>query len=367
MSSSPAVMSGDTMKAPDTRPYSERFEVPAKWRLGQMVVIGLIFLLAIYYNTTGWKSGAAETGAADAVTIFDQIGFLILAGLVWLTTPTAATIALSTFQEALRRRWMTALLGFALAIIALSTFFTWMQPGEEEKFLRDFGIGFIILMTLLMSIFLGVALVPPEVERRTIFTILSKPVDRLEFLIGKFMGLCLTLLVNLLAMAILFLIAYTMYRVRREGGFSEAMAVTEAQPGLIYELSNLSAAIILHYGQLAIMAALALTLSLVVSNITAIIFSFLAYFGGQMSSYWEHLGTEHGQNESGTGLSGPMQRIVSVVYFLLPRLDRFDVRERLVQDMPIGFNYVWKAFDSGLIYVAVLLTIAYLIFSDREF
>jgi len=359
-------MSGEMMASRGRR--SESVEVPAKWRLGQMVVIGLIFLLAIYYNTIGWKSGAGQTGAADAVTIFDQVGFIILAGLVWLTTPTAGTIAITTFQEALRRRWMTALLAFGLVILGLSTFFTWMQPGEQEKFLRDFGIGFIILMTLLMAIFLGVALVPPEIERRTIFTILSKPVDRLEFLIGKFMGLCLTLAVNLLAMGTLFIIAYALYRVRSAGGMDKAMAVVEGvQPGLMFEITNLGAAIVLHYGQLAIMAALALTLSLVVSNITAIIFAFLAYFGGQMSSYWEHLGTEHGAEAGGAGLSGPMERLVKVVYFLLPRLDRFDVRERLVQDMAIQFNYVWKAFDSGLIYVAVLLTIAYLVFSDREF
>ena len=49
-------------------------------------------------------------------------------------------------------------------------------------------MGFIVIITMLMAIFLGVALVPPEIERRTIFTILSKPVDRLEFLIGKFLG-----------------------------------------------------------------------------------------------------------------------------------------------------------------------------------
>jgi ABC-type transport system involved in multi-copper enzyme maturation permease subunit len=58
---------------------------------------------------------------------------------------------------------------------------------------------------------------------------------------------------------------------------------------------------------------------------------------------------------------------VQIVYYALPRLDRFDVRERLVNDMPVALNYSWKAFSSGLIYVAVLLIIAYLVFSDREF
>jgi len=368
MSASPAVMGkGGTGRASAPR-GGEQVAVPAKWRIGQFIVLGLIAALAAYYFTVGWKSPAGETEVAMR-TIPDAIGFLILAGLVWLTTPTAGVIASTTFQEALRRRWMNALLGFALVLLALSSFFNWMQPGEEEKFLRDFGTGFIIIITLLMSIFLGVALVPPEVERRTIFTILSKPVTRLEFLIGKFMGLAMTLFVNLALMGLMFLISYTLFKLRREG-FAGAMEIKGVDhPGLVFDLTNLTKAILLHYGQLCIMSALALTLSLIVSNITAIVFCFIAYFGGQMSSYWEHLaGGEHGGDSvHGAGLSKPVQGVVNAVYFMLPRLDRFDVRERLINDMPIAFNYMWKAFGSGLIYVAVLLTIAYLVFSDREF
>jgi ABC-type transport system involved in multi-copper enzyme maturation permease subunit len=214
--------------------------------------------------------------------------------------------------------------------------------------------------------------VPPDIERRTIFTILSKPVNRLEFLLGKFLGLCLTLAVNLALMSVMFILSYILFQLRKSGwnwGAAWAVDPSSGLPGLGFDVSNLSRALTLQFGQLTIMAALALTLSLVVSNITAIVFCFLAYFGGQTSSYWEHLGSEHGGDEHGDrpGLSGPVARLVQMVYYVLPRLDRFEVRERLVNDMAIGSNYMWKAFDSGLIYVAVLLTIAYLIFSDREF
>jgi hypothetical protein len=220
-----------------------------------------------------------------------------------------------------------------------------------------------------MAIFLGASLVPPEIERRTIFTILSKPVNRLEFLIGKFMGLCLTLFLNLLFMSAMFLLSYTIFKVRREGwGGAMSIDVNADHLGLAFDLANMGRALLLDYGQLTIMAALSLMLSLIVSHITAIVFCFIAYFGGQTSSYWEHL-SGSGENEvhPAEHLRGPVQGIVKALYFMLPRLDRFDVRERLVTDLPIAFNYMWKAFGSGLIYVAVLLTIAYLIFSDREF
>lgn len=345
----------------------DRIHISPRWRAGQAIVSVLILLLAAYYNTKGWQGPPIETNMAASRTAFDQIGFVLLLVLTWLTTPAAGVIAATTFQEAIRRRWMTALLAFALVMLCLSSFFTWMQPGEEEKFLRDFGMGFIIIITMLMSIFLGVALVPPEIERRTIFTILSKPVDRLEFIIGKFLGLAITLFSNLLLMSVMFLLSYAIFKVRREGWAGANAVIENVHPGIAFDVANMARALVLQYGQLLIMAALALTLSLVVSNITAIVFCFVAYFGGQGSSFLEHLGGEHGAEHGERGLSGPVVGIIKVLNFLLPRLDRFDVRERLVNDMPVAFNYIWKAMGSGLIYIAVLLTISYLVFSDREF
>jgi hypothetical protein len=117
----------------------ERVVIPAKWRIGQFVIIALLAVLAVWFYRTGWQSPSTETRAADSRNLVDLSGFAILAGLVWMTTPTAGVIAMTTFQEALRRRWMTALLIFGMVLLALSTFFTWMQAGEEQNFIRDFA------------------------------------------------------------------------------------------------------------------------------------------------------------------------------------------------------------------------------------
>ncbi len=350
--------------APGAR--DERIVVPAKWRIGQGIVIALIALLALYYATVGWKSSVPD--ATDSRSVFDYVGFVVLAALTWLTTPTAGVIAMATFQEALRRRWMTVLLGFGLILVALSVFFTSLSPGTEEQFLRDFGTGFIIIMTTLMAIFLGVSLVPPDIERRTIFTILSKPVTRIEFLIGKYLGLCLTLLVNLVLLSAMFLLAYTIFEIRHKSGLAGAMkSFPGADQSLTFNLLNLLKALSLQYGQLIILASLAMLLSLIVSNMTAVVFCFVVYFGGQMSSYWEHLGDHAGRGANKADMSPAVTNLVKAVYFILPRLDRFDVRTRLVQQLPVEFNYMWKSFGSGIVYSAVLLVVCYLIFSDREF
>jgi Cu-processing system permease protein len=369
MNASPTIGAPSKASAPPRAPRSgsETMQVPARWRLGQFLVIALIALAAGYYYTKGWRSPPGANPAQDSRSIGDLLGFGILALFTWLCTPAVGVIAVTTVQEALRRRWIVVLTGFAVVMLAFSGSFTGLQPGEEERFLQDFGTLFISTITLLIAIFLGVSLVPPDIERRTIFTILSKPVNRTEFVLGKYLGLCTSLALALFLMSAAFLIAYTLFVTSR---YTDAWAGSQAASRLPlgWTLGNLANALILHYGQLVVMAAMALTLSLFVSSITAIVFCFLAYFGGQMSSYWQNLGGRAGaEGDASTGISRGMQGVVNVVYYALPRLDRFDVHTQLAADTPIAFNTVWKAWDSGLIYSAILLTIAVLVFSDREF
>jgi Cu-processing system permease protein len=340
--------------------------VPVRWRTGQIVVLALIAIAAFAY----YKFVFSLPTTPDK-SIADFLGFLVLAGLTWLTTPTAGTIATSTLQEALRRRWVIGFLAFSVIVILSSGSLTFVQLGEEQRFLQDFGTGFIIAMTILIAIFLGVTLVPPEIERRTIFTILSKPVNRAEFLVGKFLGLCLTLFFCLFVLSALFLLTFVIFNLRQSPNAWTTGTANNPDATLAFQTMNLAKALILHYGQLVVLASLSLMLSLIVTPITAITFCFLAYFGGQMSSYWGHLGGGddhgHGDEDSAHGLSKPMQGIVKVVYYALPRMDRFDVRQQLVTDTPVATSTVWKAWSSGLVYVAVLLLIGYLVFSDREF
>ena len=372
MNASPVLSSRPDAAPRAPRPASslQALPVPAAWRAGQFIVLALIAALALFYNWkfAQWPAVAREMrgGNFSHLPVADNLGFLILAGLTWFTTPTAGTVAVSTLHEALRRRWVIGFLAFSMLVRAFSGSMKFVQLGEEQRFMQDFGTGFIIGMTVLIAIFLGVSLVPPEIERRTILTILSKPVNRREFLIGKFMGLCLTLLVCVAILGAFFLLVYTLFSLKTNGAAAWTQGSTENPAATLgFQLGQMTKALILNYGQLCVLAALSMMLSLIVTPITAITFCFLAYFGGQMSSYWSHLGGE-GHEES-RGLNGAMQSAVKIVYYALPRMDRFDVRQQLVTDNPVGFDMVWRACSSGLLYIAVLLIISYLVFSDREF
>lgn len=349
--------------------------VPLPWRIGQVFFSLLVIAMAVVYNLWGYMDISGQMRPSKPVPS-DQIGFLILLGMIWNCTPTAGTIAMSSIHEALRRRWVIGFLVFSMLVIGFFSTFTFAQPGEEQGFLKDIGTGFIIAMTLLIAVFLGVTLVPPEIERRTIFTILSKPVTRAEFLVGKFMGLALTLLFCIVLLGGFYMLVFAGYAIRQEG-WEVAWSSEKGSAGHValgFTLQNIFKALVLNYGQLIVLSALSLMLSLIVTPITAITFCFLAFFGGQMSSYWGQLGGEghseggaHDHGDSTKGLSPVMQKIVQVVYYALPRMDHFDVRKELVTNSNVGYAFVWKAWSSGLLYVAVLLIVAYLIFSDREF
>jgi hypothetical protein len=79
------------------------------------------------------------------------------------------------------------------------------------------------------------------------------------------------------------------------------------------------------------------------------------------------MGTGHGEDTVAQNMPKAAQGAMQIMYFLLPRLDRFDVRTQLVTQTPVFFNYIWKSWSAGLVYVGALLLIGYLVFSDREF
>src|SRR5215831_9061272 len=111
-------------------------------------------------------------------------------------------VALNTFREAVRDRVLYNLLFFALVMMAASIIAGQISIGIEETVIVTLGLSAISLIGLLISIFIGVGLVSKEMDKRTLYAVLAKPVRRWEFLVGKFAGLVLTLAVNVAAMGI---------------------------------------------------------------------------------------------------------------------------------------------------------------------
>src|SRR5215203_7563466 len=113
-----------------------------------------------------------------------------------------AAITRNTFREAVRDRVLYNLVLFVLILTGAAVFLGELSAAQETKIIVDMGLSAALLFGVFIAIFVGVGLVYKEIERRTIYAVFSKPVARGEFLVGKYLGLCLTLLVNVLVMAV---------------------------------------------------------------------------------------------------------------------------------------------------------------------
>ena len=115
-------------------------------------------------------------------------------------------LASSTFEEARRRKILLVFLFGALAIMLMGMAFGALSPSRDLNVTKSLGLGVISLAGVFISIILYISLIPAEIERRTIYSILSKPVERYQYLTGKFLGGLMTVLANIALMGVIFLV-----------------------------------------------------------------------------------------------------------------------------------------------------------------
>ncbi|MEE9217921.1 MAG: ABC transporter permease subunit [Acidobacteriota bacterium] len=247
-------------------------------------------------------------------------------------------IAANTFREAIRDRVLYLLLGFALLMIGSSIFLSLLTVGSREKIIIDLGLSAISLFGVLSAIFLGVGLVFKEIDKRTIYTIVTKPVGRAQFILGKYLGLVLTLSVNLVVMTLGFY-ALLLYEGAAHARLLPAIGLTLLE--------------------LLVVTALALLFSSFSTPILSALFTLGAYLAGQLS--WS-LRLLQDRLDPGIG-----RAVCEFFYWVLPNLWRFNIRAEVTHAVPVPLAEVGLTAVYGLAYAALLVFIACLSFERRDF
>jgi Cu-processing system permease protein len=265
-------------------------------------------------------------------------------------------VAKATFHEGWRRRFLNGILIFAILIIGSSWVFTYLQPGAELKMLIDVGLGSIRFFGMLIAVFLGTRLIPDEIEKRTIYTLLSKPVTRMQFLLGKFLGGLATVISNVALMGITFYIVFAI----KAPQFAVPSAEGAPQYSMEFMYANVAKAILLSFFELAVVMGIAVVASVVFSWILAAIFTFFVYFVGQMSDFFGHLA------DPDAGASPVARVLLGAIYRILPHFDVFDVRESILTDIPVVWPYMAQTMGVAVVYIGIVLALGYLFFNQRE-
>lgn len=253
-------------------------------------------------------------------------------------------IATNVFREVIRDRILYLVGLYAIVLLLAGRFLVDIAGSTEDKILLDLGLAAINIVGLVIAVFIGTGLVNKEIEKRTVYVLISKPVSRLEFILGKHLGLSAMLAVLIAAMTAIYIVILEVFLFRTP---------------LPY-LSTIIAAVF-QFIELSLMTAVAILFGVFTSPLLATLLTFGVYLMGQSSRDLLQLGA--------LSESPGFQRITEFLYVLLPDLSRLNLKNQAIYGMelmPSGVELATSAIYA-VIYIALLLAISTFIFARRQF
>ncbi len=250
----------------------------------------------------------------------------------------ALAVAQNTFREAVRDKVLYVLLFFAGVAIFGSKALGWVSIGQDIKIVKDICLASVSVFGVLIAIFVGTNLVYKEVDKRTIYTILSRPMWRFEFILGKYLGL-----IALLAVATLIMTAVSAVYIVSLGGVVDTLFFTAA---------------LLIFWQLLLVTALAVLFSVLTSPILGAIIVFSAYVVGHATGILVDLPAHFDGTATKTFLNA--------MYYVLPNLSNFNIISEAANGVPVAPGYILWVVCYGLIYTAFLLFLASVVFENKD-
>lgn len=253
---------------------------------------------------------------------------------------TILVIASNTFREAVRDRVLYNLVVFVLLIIACAILLGDLTDGNDARTIVNIGLNAILLFGAFIAIFVGVSLVSKEIEKRTVFAIFAKPVTRPQFLLGKYFGLCMTLLINVAVM-----------------GIGVSLALVYVRGGsLIYTIWG---GIVLIFLELAMLTAVAILFSSFSTPALSALLTFFVFMIGHLSASLRDLA-------AGLGSKAAIV-FFEIVYFLLPNLAHYSFRTESANGLVPTVAMLLGGLAYAILYSSILLFLSTLIFSRRNF
>ncbi|HTQ96775.1 MAG TPA: ABC transporter permease [Candidatus Acidoferrum sp.] len=250
-------------------------------------------------------------------------------------------VAANTFREAVRDRVLYNLVFFALLMIGASILVGQISIEIEQSVIVSLGLTAISVIGIFIAVFIGVGLVSKEIDKRTLYALLAKPVQRWQFLLGKFGGLVMTLAVNTAAMAL---------------GLYAALWIVK------HPLTStdwyLLVAVYLIWLKLALIVALAMLFSCFTTPLLAILFTLGIYVAGVFAVELRTM--------QAVDLTPSTMKMLKGISYLLPNFENFNVMGAVAHGRGIPGALVWQNTAYAILYAAIVLCGAALIFSRRN-
>ncbi|MGD1715639.1 ABC transporter permease [Dapis sp. BLCC M172] len=249
-------------------------------------------------------------------------------------------IAKNVFWEAIRDRILYLIGFFALLMVAAVRLIPELSVGTEDKIILDFGLAAISILGLIVTVFIGTGLVNKEIEKRTVYILVAKPLSRSELIVGKHIGLSAVLAVLLVAMTLIY-------------------GLIVSLNGIYYPIGSILVTVIFIFIQLSLLTAVAILFGVFTSSLLATLFTFGIYLMGNLSRDLVKLG-DLSDNPG-------IKKLMMGLYVVLPDLSRLDLKNDAVYGLLPSMATLVTNFGYALLYTMLVLSITIAIFARREF
>ncbi|PSB29209.1 ABC transporter permease [Chlorogloea sp. CCALA 695] len=248
----------------------------------------------------------------------------------------------NVFREVIRDRILYIIGFYALLMVVVMQLLPQIAASTEDKIFLDFGLAAMNVLGLIVAVFVGTGLVSKEIEKRTVLSLIAKPISRAEFIIAKHLGLSSVLALLVGVMTVIYL------------------ALLQFQ-GITYSLVSILLASVFLFLQLSLITAFALALGVFTSSVLATLLTFAVYLMGNFSQDLVNIGR--------ISKNPGFERVTQTLYLILPDLSRLDLKNLAVygtQLLPSPLTLLANA-GYGVVYIVLVLAIAILVFARREF
>lgn len=261
-------------------------------------------------------------------------------------------VALAVFKESVRDRVPFSMVLFSAVLMGAAYLMSQLTAGQDLKVIKDLGLATMNAIGLLISIFIGTGLVSKEVERRSIYSILAKPLSRSSFIVGKYAGLVLTLAINLALMTIAFYAMLLYLSWTTADWVQQGWRAAAADPGLLLPIALIGV-------QLMLTTAVAVFFSTFSSPLLAMLFTLGVWVAGHFSGDL--------RNFQAAVDSPAAAAVARGLYYVLPNLAAIDVKNEIVHGRTVPWQAVGIGVASLVSYIGVLVAASTLVFNRRDF
>ena len=248
------------------------------------------------------------------------------------------TLALGTFKEGVRSRQFLSVAVFAVLMLLSALVMSEMSFSERKKIVEDVGLSFMTIFGLIVTMYVGMELIFKEIDRRTIYIILSKPVSRRSFIVGKYFGLILLISAHLLLMIVTLFILFFFYVKSFEFHLFKAVYM------IFLELSII-ASITVFFSSFSTPA---------VAAFSALSFYIIGYSTSIINAYLAKQ-------------SGIFKLLLNILFGIFPKLGYLDIKMEVIHKLPLHVDRFIYGSLYAIAYISVVIALSIVIFERREF